>query len=859
MTFLWPLLLLVVLWLPGAARAQAAGVPPDPTAVLAAVAPQVVLTITQAVFERPDGDRLRQGLPPGPPGPSARTVALPDTWTQRGLRGRDGPGRYHWTVTLPAQATQAGPAGTAWMLQASRLSPRLRLWINGRLAHDTLHAAHLLRRPMPTMLALPPALLQSGPNHFVLDIDPGQRAGLSALRLGAYDQVDQAQAVEVLVEQFVPLLLNIAAGTLAAAMLLLWSRRRSEEALGCFAALTLLCALRNCAYFLHQSLLPPTLVDWLFFCAQTWSVVLLGHFVLLWTGGDGPGLRRVLRGVAWLWPLVAVLAAWAGRLDLARTWLYPWLLLLTLPSLGLLLRAACATPQAPPRVPAGQVRAMAAGVVLIVAGGLHDYLYQIGELPVTRHYLVPWLLPLLLLLFSAQWLQRLVQALAEAERGRELLEQRVAERTRALQDAHAGTARFLAAASHDLRQPMVGIGLLAGLLQEQAPPGPLLRLTQRLGDAVLAMEGLLKRLLDLSRLEAGVVRARWQPVDLGALLQATVDQQLPLAERKGLQLRMRPHPAELRLHLRSDPALLEQVLHNLVANAVRHTHEGGVLIALRRRGRATDWQLMVTDTGPGIAPEHQQEIYEDWVRLVAGPGDRPRPADHEAGRRTDGTLEGLGLGLAIARRAAQALGTPVQLRSRPGRGSRFWVEVQPWTAVPTEAPLPAATDARPSLPPEGLAEATLQARLADREVWLLEDDPDASTALTMVLEGWQARVRVLTHAGQAWATLQQARCAPTLWISDQRLPDGRGSDVLAAARARWPDLPALLISGDTAAGDLGTLEAQRALGIPVLHKPFQTAALRAHLLALLTAQRPRSAHDRMSADAAPRSTPADAT
>ena len=364
---------------------------------------------------------------------------------------------------------------------------------------------------------------------------------------------------------------------------------------------------------------------------------------------------------------------------------------------------------------------------------------------------------------------------------------RVADRSRELEVAGAAKTRFLAAASHDLRQPVVSINLLSELLQEQRLPATAVPILARLRDSVQALNQLLKGLMDLSRFEAGTVHVHNSRVALQPLLVRTIGDEAEAARRKGIRLHVRCGP----FAVDSDPLLLEQILRNLVGNAVRYTQRGGVLVCARRRGSARVL-LQVWDTGPGIPPRSQALVFEEFVQLNQG-------EQEGAG--------GLGLGLSLVRRAAGILGAPLALQSVVGRGSCFSIEL-PFAGV--ESPTSGASAApRPGL--DGL------------HVWVVEDDPGVRDALCQRLVGWGASVRdfsTVAWVRQALADAGPAR--PDLLLSDQRLPDGTGIEVAGLLRTGAPSMPVLIMTGDTAPSDLALLHSS---GLPVLHKPFTSEGL----------------------------------
>ncbi|MDE2000452.1 MAG: HAMP domain-containing histidine kinase, partial [Burkholderiales bacterium] len=286
------------------------------------------------------------------------------------------------------------------------------------------------------------------------------------------------------------------------------------------------------------------------------------------------------------------------------------------------------------------------GLFSVLVSGVHDFVWirLLGR--VDHSYWMPWTVPLTLPGFSMMLMTRVVRAFDEYEQINLTLEQKVQERTRELAAANAAKSHFLAAASHDLRQPVSAIGLITDLLHERLSDPSLRGLTDRLTRAVVSMESLLKGLLDLSRLDAGAVEVHPQHVPLQPLLDSIAAHETESARHKGLALRVRPTPATAW----TDPILLEQILRNLVGNAVRHTERGGILVGIRPRGRHV--LIQVWDTGAGISAADQARIFEEFVPLN-NPGRERR--------------RGLGLELAIVKRAAQLMGYPLMVRSQVGR------------------------------------------------------------------------------------------------------------------------------------------------------------------------------------------------
>ena len=239
---------------------------------------------------------------------------------------------------------------------------------------------------------------------------------------------------------------------------------------------------------------------------------------------------------------------------------------------------------------------------------------------------------------------------AGAELARRLAEVQAA-RVEAEQ-ASLAKSRFFAAASHDLRQPLHSLGLFAAALEGQALPGDARALVARIGDSIRALEALFTELLDLSKLDAGAVAVTPRNFALQDLFDRLSMEFHGEAVERHLRMRFVP----TRLATRADPVLVERVLANLVSNALRYTQEGGVVVGARRRGNAV-W-LEVIDTGPGIPPELQQQVFDEFFQIGTPGRDRRR---------------GLGLGLAIVKRVAELHGGRVGLDSAPARGATFWM------------------------------------------------------------------------------------------------------------------------------------------------------------------------------------------
>lgn len=355
--------------------------------------------------------------------------------------------------------------------------------------------------------------------------------------------------------------------------------------------------------------------------------------------------------------------------------------------------------------------------------------------------------------------------------------------------ANAAKTRFLAAASHDLRQPIHALGLFFAKLADQVRNGQTETLIKQIEDAIDAIDSMLNALLDISKLDAGVIHPAKGPVSVAGLFKRLESEYQPLARETGNVLRVRPCEARVA----SDPALLECVLRNLLSNALRYTQDGRVLLAARYRGDKL--RLEVYDTGSGIPADQLDNIFLEFHQLQRPERDR-RP--------------GLGLGLAIVKRVTLLLEHDIEVCSEVGRGSRFAV----MTPLLREASAPHPL----SIP---LAQVT---GLQGRRILVLDDDPAVLEAMAGLLESWGCVIIMATSLEEAQAKLQAGEQPPELLIIDYRL---RGEvsgleavTILHRQMSRY--VPALIITADTAPECLREAQAS---GYPLLHKPVQPAKL----------------------------------
>jgi signal transduction histidine kinase/CheY-like chemotaxis protein len=380
----------------------------------------------------------------------------------------------------------------------------------------------------------------------------------------------------------------------------------------------------------------------------------------------------------------------------------------------------------------------------------------------------------------------------------EALVGQLTEKVQAVKLAAEAKSRFLAAASHDLRQPMHALNLYLGGLAGLELPAAARATLGNASQCAATMEEMFRALLDISRLDAGAVQPEPRDMPLAPLLERIRLELEPQARAKGVELRVRACQATVR----ADPAFVERIVRNLMSNAVRYTARGGILVGCRRREGSL--RVAVYDTGPGIAAAEQRLVFEEFYQ--SGNPERDR-------------AKGMGLGLAIVERLAKLMQARVMLASRPGRGSMFAVDL----------PL-AAVASQPRAPLHAAAAGSFAGSL----VVVVDDEQAIRDATRDLLEQWRCAVVTAVSARDAVEKLGASPRAPDAIVCDYRLRGGEnGLQVVEALRAEFnTDIPALLVTGDTGPERLREIEGS---GVRVLHKPLQAHALRAALGGLLSA------------------------
>ena len=392
------------------------------------------------------------------------------------------------------------------------------------------------------------------------------------------------------------------------------------------------------------------------------------------------------------------------------------------------------------------------------------------------------------------------------ELANETLERRVEERTTELtrvneelgrakaeaDQANLSKTRFLAAASHDILQPLNAARLYATSLVERTQNGQEAELAQNVGASLDAVEEILGALLEISRLDTGKLKPEWSVFRVDELFRQLAVEFAPMAREKKLELIFVPSS----LSIRSDRRLLRRALQNLISNAIKYTPEGKVLVGCRRRGSRL--QIQVKDTGIGIPADKQKLIFKEFQRLDEGARE----------------ARGLGLGLSIVDRIARVLDHKIGVLTGRGKGSAFSLDIaiaEPVRISEDEA----ASIVKPDSPLAGL------------HVLAIDNEPAILDGLRIMLEGWGCTVSVASSLIEARAIIRNARARPNLILADYHLDNDTGIDVVRRLRSRLRTVtPAVLITADRS---LEVREQASLNNMQLLHKPLKPAALRAIL------------------------------
>jgi two-component system, sensor histidine kinase len=381
--------------------------------------------------------------------------------------------------------------------------------------------------------------------------------------------------------------------------------------------------------------------------------------------------------------------------------------------------------------------------------------------------------------------RRIAAATAELQKQKELAE--TANRTK---------TQFLAAASHDLRQPIQAVGLLVTALQLRARDEDTRRLASRVERALGGLEAVVEGLLEISRLDAGAITAREEVFPVGRIFAVLRDTFSAPAQEAGLKLRF----ARTETWCVSDPVLLERVLSNLLSNAIRYTARGGVLVGCRRHG--ANLRIDVCDTGSGIPEDKREQIFREFVQL---------------GNAAHARDKGLGLGLAIVDRFCRLLGHSLTLRSVVGKGSVFSL------VVPRSSPPRQSFTLQGGAPSEG--------DLQGKRILVVDDDDEVLESLDAFLSQIGASVITASSVAEARTAIPSGGGGVDAVLSDYRLPDGDGVTVVEdLRRSAGREIPAIVITAEAVPASLQRITEH---GLVLLHKPVSAEALRAALMRLI--------------------------
>jgi len=737
---------------------------------------------------------------------------------------------------LQAPAGAEPPLRAAYRMAITLEAPpqRLALFVPGMLANARIRFnGHLIddRQDDPTaprplgidrirLIDIPEEFVRTGEN--LLQVEASARTGLSLspMTIGPRAVLAQRYTVRVLATVVGPAFVAVVIASLGLCMLLLWVRQR-DALFGYFGLGALAMALHNAWSVLPTPPLPAVhnIVWWT--ALYTLFVVMLVTFCLRFAGWRLRRFERLLSAS----PLVALPVLYVSSTSSAFASIQQgWLLgLVAFAAVGLAAVARYALRQ---RNAEGALLLITAAVSVLF--GARDWLanwYGDDNNPV---FLVPYAGLCFAVLVAWMLINRFVAASQELKALNHELEERVsakgAELVRALEEmraakdvaeqANRSKTTFLAAASHDLRQPAHALGLyLAALVDGELNPAQK-DLVQRMNASLGALDTMFNALLDISRMDAGAVIPRVRAFAMAPLLHRLAAEFAPRAAERNLRLSVRMASSPDGLHASSDPVLVERIVRNLLSNAVKYTRHGGVLLSCRLRGESASrhWLIEVWDTGPGIAEADQERVFEEFYQV--GNPERDRAA-------------GLGLGLSIVRRLSALLGHRLALFSRPGKGSRFLLE------------LPCTEDD----PPHPACDQRLGS-VAGLRVAVIDDDPDVRSGMQLLLNRWGCQVLAGADANEVLQLLKARPWPGTQGplqaiVADYRLRGGRtGIEAIAALRAGFGHtLPALLVSGDSSPEQLALMQAS---GFACMSKPVRPARLRGWLVGAAAAENVRA-------------------
>jgi len=751
-------------------------------------------TLAAATFVRSDD--------PQPPRNAGHALTLPDPWD---LRHPEVTGYAWYIVDWPlAQAPTDLQAVylTAITLPAQVFVNDLSVGLTGSLTG---------RRPraweQAQVFEVPADVLHAGTNRIAVRVHaqrPGA-GGLGPIVAGAHAPVLEGQMRDLMAHTIGPAIVSVIMVVVGLPMVVLWLRRRDASYL-LFGIAAIVWGLHTASTLVPEPLLPqPHFAIW-WHAMYMLFVVLLCLFCVRFSGVDW----RVYRWLAVTFAIavapVLYAANAAGAVAAATVYVRLVGIVLTTVALAAVARYAY-------RLRNAESLLLLATGAIATAFAIHDWMADQDPLAIRPLWLVPYAAFAFLGLLSWILIDRFVRALNKYERLNADLERRVAAKSASLEfqlaetqqareDAEAANrakSRFLAAASHDLRQPLHALGLFTDALSGHTCDTVGADLVHRIRTSVVSLETLLSGLLDISKLDAGVVTPEPRDLRLDDLFARLANDFLPEALEKELRLVVVP----TKRVVRSDPALLERIMRNLVANALRYTERGGVVVGARRRGDRV--AIEVWDSGAGIDAAEREHIFEEFYQIGNPERDRTR---------------GLGLGLAIVRRLADLLGHEVEVASRVGQGSVFRILARAGDPNALPSAVPAAAENAGSL--------------HGRCVVVVDDEPSVRESTHKLLSAWGCMVVAAGDPAEALAALDGR--IPSALLVDYRLRGGLdGLAAIARLRAALNrQVPAALVSGESSADELARIKES---GFLLLHKPVPPARLRSALAFLLAAGR----------------------
>ena len=364
------------------------------------------------------------------------------------------------------------------------------------------------------------------------------------------------------------------------------------------------------------------------------------------------------------------------------------------------------------------------------------------------------------------------------------------------ENANLAKSRFLAAASHDLRQPLHALTLFIGTLKEKISYPDTLKIVDSIDNSVDALQSLFNSLLDISKLDAGTIEVELEDFPLSEVLQPIESEFRAEADEHEIEFFIEPRLEQVH----SDKNLLSRIIRNLVSNAIRYTEQGSVLVLCQQRDDAIN--IEVRDTGIGIPPDRQQEVFEEFVQLNNPERDRNK---------------GLGLGLAIVGRLTKLLGYQLKMQSQPGKGTSFLLQVPLAKSI-------AKVTAKVSAADTTLAHLSLEAL----RVLIIDDESDIREGSVSLLSSWGCRAYGFESQHAAETFVESERFIPDVILVDYRLQENKTGIDAARAIQRLvdKDIPVAIITGDTA---VDRLQEANASGYTLLHKPVKAMQLRSFL------------------------------